>query len=94
MSDRSRTSEDPVSIQRMMILMKKRDTPSNLTSLIRTLRRTKGWTQYDLEGRTGISQSRLSLLERGIRPLTTEDVAILFEAFGVEPPLDETPPAD
>ena len=49
------------------------------------LRRQRRWTQYDLEFASGISQSRLSLIERGIRPLTEADSVALGAALGVEP---------
>ena len=41
-------------------------------------------SQYDLERLTGISQSRLSLLERSFRPLTQDDVEVLADVFGVQ----------
>lgn len=50
---------------------------------IRALRRARRWSQYDLERASGISQSRLSLLERRFRPLSEEDVGLLAQVFGV-----------
>ncbi len=52
---------------------------------LKKLRRARRWSQYDLERASGISQARLSLLERSFRPLTAEDVEILAGVFGVSP---------
>ena len=51
---------------------------------IKKLRRARRWSQYDLERASGISQSRLSLLERSFRPLTQDDVEVLADVFGVQ----------
>ena len=50
---------------------------------IAQLRREQGLSQYDVERLTGISQSRLSLLERSYRPLSARDLDVLAQAFGV-----------
>jgi transcriptional regulator with XRE-family HTH domain len=40
-------------------------------------------SQYDVERVTGISQSRLSLLERAIRPMSADDADVLAQALAV-----------
>ncbi len=52
---------------------------------LKKLRRARRWSQYDVERASGISQAKLSLLERSFRALTAEDVEILADVFGVSP---------
>ncbi len=74
----------PTIITTMWGMKKRTHTPIPVNNL-KHLRRETGWSQYDLELASGISQSRLSLLERGIRPMSAEDLETLAQAFSVTP---------
>lgn len=50
-------------------------------SRIRALRRSRGWTQYNLSDRAGLDQTYISLVERGIPNLTFRTVIKLARAF-------------
>ena len=65
--------------------MNKRATKQRSENNLGKLRKDRRLSQYDLEIATGISQARLSLLERGYRELTASDVEALCGALGVRP---------
>jgi transcriptional regulator with XRE-family HTH domain len=37
-------------------------------AMIRNMRKERGWTLADVEGKTGLSRAYLSLIERDVRP--------------------------
>ena len=51
-------------------------------------RRRRGWTQAQLGTRTGMSQSAVSRLERGVSPLEVEDLVLVSRALGLTPRLE------
>jgi|YNPNPStandDraft_1061719.scaffolds.fasta_scaffold50903_2 transcriptional regulator with XRE-family HTH domain len=52
---------------------------------IRMLREEKGFSLRDLEGKTGISRSMLSLYERGVSRFSAKNLEKIAEALGVTP---------
>ena len=50
---------------------------------VRELRESRRWTQKDLAGRIGLSQSRLSEIERGDGSFTAEQFLVLLKLFNV-----------
>jgi HTH-type transcriptional regulator/antitoxin HipB len=50
---------------------------------LRELRRARRWTQAELSGRLGLSQSRLSEIESGASSLTAEQFLVLLGLFNV-----------
>ena len=53
-------------------------------NLVRTLRRSKEISQYELERRTRIAQSSLSLIERGYKEPTLKMKRRISKALGCE----------
>jgi transcriptional regulator with XRE-family HTH domain len=50
---------------------------------VRALRKERGWTQSELAGRLGLSQSRLSEIERGDGSFTAEQFLLILRLFNV-----------
>lgn len=50
---------------------------------VRALRRSRRWSQAELAERLGLSQSRLSQIERGTSSLTAEQFLLLLKIFNV-----------
>jgi HTH-type transcriptional regulator/antitoxin HipB len=67
----------------------------DVAAKVRELRRARRWTQAELASRLGLSQSRLSELERGAGSFTAEQLLVLARLFNV-PPSEFVPrkPAD
>lgn len=55
------------------------------SAVIRTERRSMRWSQRELSRRTGVPQSTISLIERGLgKAIRTDDLDCLLSALGVE----------
>ena len=67
----------------MLAAMKNQLRPQVPRNHLKRLRSQAGMSQYDVERVTGISQSRLSLLERAIRPMSAADADVLARALAV-----------
>lgn len=52
--------------------------------LIRRIRKSKGWTLAELEGKTGLSRAYLSLIERDVRPPSLKILKRISEAFEMD----------
>jgi len=57
----------------------------SVAAKVRDLRRARRWTQRELAVRLGLSQSRLSELERGAGSFTAEQLLVLVRLFNVPP---------
>lgn len=53
---------------------------------IKHLRELLGWSQRDLAEKSGVDQSRLSRFENGVRPLNTDEMENIANAFGLTLP--------
>ncbi len=53
-------------------------------ALIRQIRKEKGWTLADVEGKTGLSRAYLSLIERDVRPPTLKILRRIAQAFEMD----------
>ena len=51
----------------------------------KTLRTTAGWTQVQAAGKLGVTQAYLSMVERGMRPVSDELTAKALQVFEVPP---------
>jgi transcriptional regulator with XRE-family HTH domain len=58
-------------------------TRQQIAAKVRELRESRRWTQKDLAGRLGLSQSRLSEIERGDGSFTAEQFLVLLRLFNV-----------
>jgi transcriptional regulator with XRE-family HTH domain len=56
---------------------------SSIASRVRELRKARRWTQAELADRLGISQGRVSELERGDGSFTAEQLLLLLKLFNV-----------
>jgi transcriptional regulator with XRE-family HTH domain len=56
---------------------------SSIANRVRELRKARRWTQAELAGRLGISQGRVSELERGDGSFTAEQLLLLLKLFNV-----------
>ena len=56
---------------------------SKIARKVKTLREEKRWTQAELSGRLGLSQSRLSEIERGQGSFTAEQFLTILKLFNV-----------
>ena len=54
-----------------------------MVSKMKIERITRGITQYDIEQKTGIRQNVVSLIERGYKEPSTEEVKAIARAIGV-----------
>lgn len=63
----------------------KRHAKISVGETIRMLRDLKGWTQQELEERSGISETNLSLLENDKVDIGKKRAEQLAKAFGVHP---------
>lgn len=52
-------------------------------SKLKTARISRGWTQYELAMRSGVSRPTISLLERGVTTGTLRTLTRLSDALGV-----------
>lgn len=55
----------------------------NIARKVRELRRGRRWTQAEFSGRLGLSQSRLSEIERGDGSFTAEQFLVILKLFNV-----------
>lgn len=56
---------------------------NSIANRVRELRKARRWTQAELAGRLGISQGRVSELERGDGSFTAEQLILLLKLFNV-----------
>lgn len=63
----------------------KRHAEISVGETIRMLRDLKGWTQQELEERSGISETNLSLLENDKVDIGKKRAEQLAKAFGIHP---------
>ena len=56
---------------------------SNISRKVKSLREIRRWTQAELSGRLGLSQSRLSEIERGQGSFTAEQFLTILKLFNV-----------
>lgn len=68
---------------------------NELSKRIIDLRESKNWTQTQLAEKMGLSKSTMSKIESGYRKITTDELKLLAEIFGVSTDylLGITPPA-
>jgi transcriptional regulator with XRE-family HTH domain len=68
---------------------------NELSKRIIDLRESKNWTQTQLAEKMGLSKSTMSKIESGYRKITTDELKLLSEIFGVSTDylLGITPPA-
>ena len=52
--------------------------------MIRNMRKEKGWTLADVEGKTGLSRAYLSLIERDVRPPSLKILKRIAHAFEID----------
>jgi transcriptional regulator with XRE-family HTH domain len=62
-----------------------RDIVDQLGTRIRKLREARGWTQFEMSERVGIDRSYLSEVETGKIELCVRNLALIADAFGMEP---------
>jgi len=55
----------------------------NIASGVRNLRKARRWTQRELASRIGLSQNRLSEIERGAGSFTAEQFLVILKLFNV-----------
>jgi HTH-type transcriptional regulator / antitoxin HipB len=65
--------------------------PSQLSSHIRALRKTKGLSQADLGLRLGLSQARIARIEGDPLSISTEQLLAVLAALGVQIVLEPLP---
>jgi len=58
---------------------------TQISGVVRDLRRERGWTQTELAERLGLSQNRLSEIERGDGSFTAEQFLQILQLFNVAP---------
>jgi transcriptional regulator with XRE-family HTH domain len=58
---------------------------TQISGVVRDLRKERGWTQTELAGRLGLSQNRLSEIERGDGSFTAEQFLRILQLFNVAP---------
>jgi DNA-binding XRE family transcriptional regulator len=56
---------------------------AHISRVVRDLRKERGWTQAELAGKLGLSQSRLSEVERGDGSFTAEQFLQILRLFNV-----------
>ena len=56
--------------------------PAQLSQHLRSLRKARGWTQTQLAVRLGVTQSRVSAIEKDATALTTEQLFRWLAALG------------
>ncbi len=61
-----------------------RNSRGKIASRVRSLRKARLWTQADLAQRIGVSQARLSQLERGTGSFTAEQFLVILKLFNVD----------
>lgn len=59
------------------------DVRERIAARVRALRQARGWTQAELGSRLGLSQARLSEIERGGGSFTAEQLIAVLELFNV-----------
>jgi transcriptional regulator with XRE-family HTH domain len=69
----------------MISSSEKRPARSHISGVVRDLRRERGWTQAELAERLGLSQNRLSEIERGDGSFTAEQFLQILRLFNVAP---------
>ena len=68
-------------------------TPSQLPTHLRALRRAKGLSQADLGAKLGLSQARVARIEGDPLSISVEQLLRVFSALGVRMCLEDLPPA-
>lgn len=63
--------------------------PTQLGHILRSARKTKGMTQRDAAFRLGLSQSRLSALERDAATITVAQLLSLLGVYGLRVAVEE-----
>jgi transcriptional regulator with XRE-family HTH domain len=58
---------------------------AHIARVVRTLRKQRAWTQAELAGKLGLSQNRLSEVERGDGSFTAEQFLLILKIFNVTP---------
>ena len=53
-------------------------------AMIRNMRKERGWTLADVEGKTGLSRAYLSLIERDVRPPSLKILKRIAKAFEID----------
>jgi transcriptional regulator with XRE-family HTH domain len=66
-------------------------TPSQLSTHLRALRRAKGYSQADLGAQLGLSQARVARIEGDPLSISVEQLLRVFSALGVRMGLEEVP---
>jgi transcriptional regulator with XRE-family HTH domain len=56
---------------------------AHIARVVRALRKERGWTQAELAGKLGLSQNRLSEVERGDGSFTAEQFLLILKLFNV-----------
>jgi len=67
----------------MNVSSKKSTVRTSISGTVRTLRQERGWTQAELAGKLGLSQNRLSEIERGDGSFTAEQFLLILKLFNV-----------
>jgi len=63
--------------------VKKENQQLNIPYRVKRLRKSKGITQVDLATLLGVTQSKISRLERGVIPITVDQLAAIADALSV-----------
>ncbi len=66
--------------------------PSQLSSHLRALRKTKGLTQAELAARVGVDQTRIAKIERDPLSVSVKQLLQILSALGVQLSLEPMPP--
>ena len=56
---------------------------TKLGKAVRAARKTRGWSQEDLAGQTGLDRTYISGIERGVRNPTISSIARIADALGL-----------
>lgn len=67
----------------MDLTPRKSSASAGISATVRTLRQERGWTQAELAAKLGLSQNRLSEIERGAGSFTAEQFLLILRLFNV-----------
>ncbi|WP_041066063.1 helix-turn-helix domain-containing protein [Thiolapillus brandeum] len=63
--------------------MKQENQQLNIPNKVKQLRKSRGITQVDMAGLLGVTQSKISRLERGVIPITVDELAAIADVLDV-----------